>query len=65
VPDPPTSKLQNFFRRELQVLGKQVLSGDLLSINQITQLTALQADTAAYVANPRRCELCSRITPGG
>lgn len=43
------SKLQDFFQRELQVLGTQALSGDLLSANQIAQLTALQVDTAAYV----------------
>jgi hypothetical protein len=43
-------KLQNFFQRELQVLGKQALSSDLLSDKQIDKLTGLQADTAAYVA---------------
>jgi hypothetical protein len=43
-------KLQNFFQRELQVLGKQPVPSDLLSVKQIDKLTGLQADTAAYVA---------------
>jgi hypothetical protein len=42
--------LQNFFQSELQVLGKQALSSNLLSAPQIAKLTALQADTASYVA---------------
>jgi len=47
------NKLENFFHRELQVLGKQALSADLLSTQQIDRLEHLQADTAAYVASTR------------
>jgi hypothetical protein len=45
------SKLQNFFQREFQVLGKQALSSDLLPVKQIDKLMGLQADVASYVAH--------------
>jgi len=44
--------LQDFFHRELQVLGSKALSSNLIPVGQIAKLTALQADTAAYVATP-------------
>jgi hypothetical protein len=43
------TKLGDFFSREVQVLGSQALSNDLLSGKQIDKLEHLQANTANYV----------------